>query len=136
MIVLDTNVVSEMMRERPDEQVLAWVDSAGRLHTTAVTVAEMECGVARLSDGRRRDRFAATAAQAFADLTDLVLPFDDRAARRYARIVGERERAGRSITTVDAQIASICVSRGAALATRNTSDFDGTGVGLHDPWAE
>ncbi|MGL4178046.1 MAG: type II toxin-antitoxin system VapC family toxin [Dermatophilaceae bacterium] len=136
MIVLDTNVVSEMMREQPDEHVLAWVDAAGRLYTTAITVAEVEYGIARLPDGRRKDRLAATAAQVFADLTELVLPFEDRAARRYGPIVADREREGRPITTADAQIAAICLSHGAVLATRNTAEFDGVGVGLHDPWVE
>lgn len=134
MIVIDTNVVSEMMRDNPDPNVLAWTDTAGRLHTTAVTLAEIEYGIARLPDGRRRDQLTATAAGVFADFGDVIVAFDARAARRYAGIVTGREKAGRPIATADAQIAAICASRQATLATRNISDFDGTGISLTNPW--
>ncbi len=134
MIVIDTNVVSEMMRGEPDRTVLAWADAVGRLHTTAITLAEVDYGIARLPDGRRKDRLATTAAEVFADAGDVILAFDAHAARRYARIVADRERAGRPIATADAQIAAICASREATLATRNTGDFDGTGVSLINPW--
>lgn len=134
MIVLDTNVVSEMMREAPDRNVLAWADSAGRLHTTAVTLAEVSYGIDRLPEGRRKDQLAAIAVQVFADFDEVVLPFDVRAARRYAEIVAGRERAGRPIPAADAQIAAICSSRRATLATRNTSDFEATGITLLNPW--
>lgn len=134
MIVLDTNVVSEMMRDAPDPNVLAWTDSVGRLHTTAVTLAEVGYGIARLPEGRRKDRLTATVAQAFADFDELVLPFDARAARRYAEIVAGREQTGRPITAADAQIAAICSSHRATLATRNISDFESTGIGLLNPW--
>lgn len=134
MIVLDTNVVSEMMRDEPDPSVLAWTNSVGQLHTTAVTLAEVCYGIARLPAGQRKDRLTATAAQVFADFEDVILPFDARAARRYAEIVAGRERAGRPITAADAQIAAICSARRATLATRNTSDFHATEVKLLNPW--
>ena len=134
MIVIDTNIVSEMMRDEQDHNVLAWTDTAGRLHTTAVTLAEIEYGIARLPEGRRKDRLADTAARVFADFNDVILGFDARAAHQYAGIVAGRERAGRPIASADAQIAAICVSREATLATRNTSDFDATGVNLVNPW--
>lgn len=134
MIVIDTNIISEMMREEPDRQVIAWTETVGRLHTTAVTLAEIDYGIARLPNGRRKDRLTATAAQAFADFDDVILPFDARAARRYAGIVLCRECAGRPIATADAQIAAICASRGATLATRNTDDFEATGISLLNPW--
>lgn len=134
MIVIDTNVISEMMRGEPDPQVLAWTATAGRLHTTAITLAEVEYGLARLAGGRRRDRLMATAAKVFADFDDVIVPFDARAARRYGRIVALREAAGRPMATADAQIAAICASREASLATRNTGDFDATGVRLINPW--
>jgi predicted nucleic acid-binding protein len=134
VIVIDTNVVSEMMREDPDPSVVDWADAAGRLHTTAITLAEVAYGIARLPDGRRKDRLAAVAAAVFAEFDDVVLAFDAPAARRYATIVSDRERAGRPITAADAQIAAICASREAALATRNTGDFDGTGIQVIDPW--
>ncbi len=136
MIIIDTNVVSEMMRNEPDPTVLAWTATAGRLHTTAVTLAEIEYGIARLPGGGRRDRLTATAAGLFADFGDVILAFDTRAARRYAGIVTDREKAGRPIATADAQIAAICASRKATLATRDTSDFEATGVALVNPWLD
>jgi predicted nucleic acid-binding protein len=134
VIVIDTAVVSEMMRDQPDRAVLGWADAVGRLHTTAITLAEIGYGIARLPDGRRKDRLAMTATEVFADFGDVILAFDAPAARRYAGIVAGRESSGRPITTADAQIAAICASREATLATRNTADFDGTGVSLINPW--
>ncbi|MGH9064552.1 MAG: type II toxin-antitoxin system VapC family toxin [Acidimicrobiales bacterium] len=134
MIVIDTNVVSEMERDEPDRKVLAWSETVGRLHTTAVTLAEVDYGIARLPEGRRTDRLAATAARVFADFDEVIVAFDAPAARRYGGIVAGRERAGRPIATADAQIAAICAAQGATLATRNTGDFDGTGISLVNPW--
>ena len=134
MIIIDTNVISEMMRDEPDPDVLAWTATAGRLHTTAITLAEVEYGIARLPGGRRRDQLAATAARVFADFDDVIVSFDARAARRFGAIVAGCEEVGRPIATADAQIAAICVSREARLATRNASDFDAAGVSLTNPW--
>lgn len=134
MIIIDTNVVSEMMRSEPDPAVLAWADAAGQLHTTAITVAEVEYGIARLPDGRRKDRLTTLAVEVFADFGDVILPFDTQAAHQYAEIVAGRERGGRPIATADAQIAAICASRKATLATRNTRDFDATSISLVNPW--
>lgn len=134
MIIIDTNVVSEMMRTRPDPKVLGWTSTAGRLHTTAITLAEVEYGIARLPGGRRRDQLTATAATVFADFDELIVPFDARAARRYGGIAAAREKAGRPISAADAQIAAICASREARLATRNADDFDATGISLINPW--
>lgn len=135
MIVIDTNVVSEMMRPDPDDRVSRWIETAGRLHTTAITLAEIDYGIARLPQGVRRERLAATAAVTFADFSDMVLPFDAMAARRYGAIVSGREGLGRPVSTADAQIAAICASRGATLATRNTADFEATGISLYNPWS-
>lgn len=134
MIIIDTNVISEMMRDEPDSEVLAWTARAGRLHTTAITLAEVDYGIARLPEGRHRERLAATAAEVFADFDDLVVPFDARAGRRYGGIVVARERVGRPIATADAHIAAICASRDATLATRNVADFEATGINLVNPW--
>lgn len=134
MIVIDTNIISEMMRNEPDRKVLGWTEAVGRLHTTAITLAEIDYGIARLPTGRRKERLTATAAHVFADFEDVILPFDARAARRYAWLVASREDAGQRIATADAQIAAICVSREATLATRNTRDFESTGVSLLNPW--
>ena len=134
MIVIDTNVISEMMRNEPDPHVVAWSADIGTLHTTAITLAEVDYGIARLPDGRRKDQLTKIAATLFADFSEVILPFDARAARRYGGIVVGRERAGRPIASADAQIAAICASHGATLATRNVADFDAVGVELVDPW--
>ncbi|MDN5896816.1 MAG: VapC toxin family PIN domain ribonuclease, partial [Nocardioides sp.] len=84
--------------------------------------------------GRRRDQLTSLATELFADLRDLILPFDVRAAHRYAEIVSGRDAIGRPIATADAQIAAVCAAREATLATRNTGDFESTGIDLVDPW--
>ncbi|WP_250285594.1 type II toxin-antitoxin system VapC family toxin [Frankia sp. CiP1_Cm_nod2] len=137
MIALDTNVVSELMRARADPGVIAWVDSqpADEIYLTAVALAELRYGIARLPEGRRRTDLADRLRRAVeAGFTGRVLPFDDDAAAHYADIVVGRERQGLSIVMADAQIAAICRSRSAGLATRNTKDFVHTGIDLTDPW--
>lgn len=137
MIVLDTNVVSELMRPRPAAQVLDWVDDqdAGELTITAITVAGLHYGVARLADGaHKRELDMAVRALVRDDFTDRVLSFDAAAAEHYARVAAEREGRGRPIGTADAQIAAICRSHGAALATRNVRDFEATGIHIVEPW--
>jgi toxin FitB len=136
VIVLDTNVVSELMRPAVAVPVRAWLagQRAHDLCTTAVTVAEIRYGLERRARGQRRDRLIAAADEIFGEFSELVLPFDASAAACYAVIVAGRERAGLPIDGFDAQIAAICVSRGAQLATRNVKDFGDTGVGIIDPW--
>ncbi|GAA1841264.1 type II toxin-antitoxin system VapC family toxin [Pseudonocardia ailaonensis] len=137
MIVLDTNVLSELMRADPDPVVLAWLDTtpASELATTAVTAAELRYGVARLPTGQRRTMLVGAIEGVLGeDLAGRVEPFDSDASTRYAEIVVGRERLGRPIAMADAQIAAICLARGHRLATRNTKDFDGTGVDLINPW--
>lgn len=139
MIVLDTNIVSELMRPQADRNVVAWVDkqSADDVYLTAVTTAELRYGVARLPKGRRRtdlaDRIARTIEDEFAGR---VLAFDDDAAIHYADIVAEREHQGRTIAMADALIAAICRARSAALATPNGKDFAHTGISVIDPWQQ
>ena len=137
MIVLDTNVVSEFMRATPDATVLAWLDdlAVGETATTAVTAAELFYGVARLPSGRRKVALEqAVRAMIDDDFRDRVEPFDRHAAAAYALVVADRDRLGRPISVADAQIAAICRARGAVLATRNTKDFEDTGIELIDPW--
>ena len=136
MIVLDTNVVSELMRATPSTEVVAWLrdQPAGSLLTTAVTVAEIRYGLERLPDGRRAAELRRIADETLGAFAGQVLPFDLDAANRYGVLVAERERAGRPMSALDAQIAAICLSRGASLATRNVKDFAGTGVEVQDPW--
>lgn len=138
MIVADTNVVSELMRPAPASSVVGWLrrQPALEIGTTSVTVAEVLYGIARLPDGRRRDALETMAREIFEAFADRVLPFDAVAARRYPGIVAARDAAGLPMSGFDAQIAAICASNDARLATRNTKDFAGAGIDLVDPWAE
>jgi toxin FitB len=137
VIVLDTNVISELARQVPDPGVLSWLDSldVSGLATTAISGAELRYGVARLPEGhRKRELTVVIRGILTEDFYGRVLPFDERASVRYAEIVSGRERIGRPIGVADAQIAAICRDLGATLATRNTSDFEETGIELIDPW--
>jgi predicted nucleic acid-binding protein len=137
VIILDTNVISELTRQFPDPGVVSWLDSLPAEDTaiTAVTVAELRYGVRRLPDGRRKTGLSdAVDAIINTDFHGRVEPFDLVAADQYADVVTERESIGHPISTSDAQIAAICRALSATLATRNTSDFTHTGVGLVNPW--
>ncbi len=137
MIVLDTNVISEILRPEPDDAVVAWMeDLTGDVAITAITLAELLAGLRHLPKGRRRSTLAARIDAALEPYREsrAILSFDERAADKYADILAAREQAGRPIHTAAAQIAAICRAHDAACATRNTSDFTGTGVELIDPW--
>lgn len=139
MIVLDTNVISELMRAEPAPVVVEWVDRqpTADVFLTAVTLAELLYGVARLPDGQRRTTLAEQLeAMVAEDFDHRVAAFDEWAAVHYADIVVLRERAGRPISAADAQIAAICRSHGAVLATRNSPDFTGTGITVVNPWED
>lgn len=136
MIVLDTNVVSELMRLSPDPLVVGWAERQvpAEVVTSAVTVAEIGYGIARLPAGRRRELLAAAAEEVFGAFASRVLPFDAAAAAHYATIVVAREQTGTPISGFDAQIAAICRAHSARLATRNTADFAELELELIDPW--
>ncbi len=137
MIVLDTNVLSELMRPAPSERVVRWVAAqpATSLYTTSVTQAEILHGIMLLPSGRRRIALESAAEAMFSeDFGGRVLPFGSEAAQPYARIAAERRRAGRPISHFDAQIAAIARSAGAAIATRNVADYDACGVQVINPW--
>ena len=137
MIVLDTNVISELTRQVPEPAVLSWLNAwpAAEVATTAITAAELLYGIARLPGGHRKTALSAAVHGLLADdFRGRVLPFDDRAAPQYAGIVSGRDRLGRPIGVADAQIAAICRASGAELATRNVDDFEDTGIGLINPW--
>ena len=137
MIVLDTNVISEIFRPRPDARVVAWLEAlTGDVAITAITLAELLAGVRRLPDGARKRTLAGRIESVVTPYRDgrSVLAFDDAAANRYADILAARESAGSPISTADAQIAAICRVHDATCATRNTKDFEHTGVELVDPW--
>ena len=138
MVVIDTNVVSELMRLTPAPAVMAWFsgqDSA-ELYLTAVSEAELRAGAAILPAGRRRDRLATEVdAVVRQDFAGRVLPFDSAAARAYAVIAASRRSAGRPILEADCQIAAIARARNAAIATRNAADFAHCGIAVIDPWS-
>ena len=137
MILLDTNVLSELMRPRPSAAVVGWVAAqpAASLHTTSITQAEILHGLMLLPAGRRRRALEEAARAMFAeDFEDRILGFGSDAALPYAQIASDRRRAGRPISHFDAQIAAVARSTGAIVATRNTEDFDGCGVTVVNPW--
>jgi hypothetical protein len=137
VIVVDTNVVSELMKPRPSSVVQAWALDRGRdeLRITAITVAEILYGIERLPKGKRRTALRQTAVDVFSRFADDILAFDAAAATIYAQIVERRDRLGAPISGYDAQIAAICRTHGASLATRNVKDFADLGVDLIDPWS-
>lgn len=138
MIVLDTNVISEFMRLEPEPRVLAWIDAqpAMDLAVSAVTVAEILHGIARLPSGKRKQKLEAHAMAMFEeDFAGRILPFDAHAAVEYATLVAECEAKGRAGSMADAQIAAICRNHGAVIATRNVKDFEYTGVEVINPWS-
>lgn len=136
MIIVDTNVTSELMRTAPSPSVVTWMRSrsAAELFTTAITVAEIRYGIERLPEGRRTALLRTAAEDVFSGFAEHILRFDAAAAAVYAQIVAGRERAGAPINGFDAQIAAICRTHGAVLATRNVRDFEGTGIDVADPW--
>jgi predicted nucleic acid-binding protein len=137
VIVLDTNVLSALMRDRPDAAVLAWMDRlpAESLWTTSITLYELHYGVALLTAGRRRksleDRLRRMIDE---DLENRVLDFDVAAALEAAELAAERQRAGRPVDIRDTQIAGIVRARRGAVATRNVRHFQDAGIDVVDPW--
>ena len=139
MIVLDTNVLSELLRPAPEPRVLTWLANQPRasLFTTAVTQGEILYGIRLLPDGQCRRKLAEAALAIFnEDFAGRVLSFDGDAAGAYAEIGTSRRAAGRPISQFDAMIAAMTRSRGATLATRNAKDFEGCGIDVVNPWAE
>lgn len=137
MIILDTNVLSELMRPVPDARVRAWGSGkpASELCTTAITVAEIRHGIERLPGGRRKEGLLAAALELFSAFGDLIQPFDAAAAAWFGPVMTARASLGLPIDGFDAQIAAICRTHSAALATRNVKDFRDTGVDIIDPWS-
>ena len=137
MIILDTNVLSELMRPTPSPRVVAWVakQPATELFTTSVTEAEIFYGLELRTRGKRREGLLAAAEAMFAeDLAGRVLGFDGEAARAFSKIAARRRALGKPISHADARIAAITQVRAAKLATRNVADFKDCGVDVVDPW--
>ena len=136
-VLLDTNVVSELIRKTPDPAVETW--AAGRsledLFFSAVGEAELRYGAAILPAGRRRKSLVSGIERMLRDaFEDRILPFDSDAARAYADIAAARRSTGRPIAPADCQIAAIARSRDMAVATRNVRDFEALDIEVVDPW--
>ena len=139
MIVLDTSVVSELMRPDPSSNVVDWVagQAVPRLHLSTISEAELRYGMEILPAGERRTRLLDEVEGMLSeDFAGRILPFDSAAAHAYAVIAAARRAAGRPINHADCQIAAIARCRGASVATRDVADFEGSGIDLIDPWAD
>ncbi len=137
MIVLDTNVLSELMRPNAADPVARWISDhfVAQLFITTVTQAEIYLGIELLPPGRRKSGLLETAERFFAeDFSGRILPFDEAAAVQFGRISAARRSQGRPVSDMDAQIAAIAFSMSFAVATRNVPDFENCGVTIIDPW--
>jgi toxin FitB len=138
MTILDTNVLSELMKPKPSPRVVAWVakQPAAEMFTTSITEAEIFCGIELLTRGKRREGLLAAAEAMFAeDLAGRIFEFGSEAVRVFSKIAADRRALGRPISHADAQIAAIAQTRRAKLATRNVEDFADCGLDVLDPWS-
>lgn len=137
MFILDTNVLSELLKPLPDAAVVEWVEKQPRsqVFTTAITQAEIAYGLALLPKSAHRQKLSSAALAIFdEELADKVLPFDYRAASHYGDIAARRRAAGRPISQLDAMIASIVHAHQGSLATRNVKDFVDCEIAMINPW--
>jgi toxin FitB len=135
--VLDTNVISELMRAEPDPVVFAWIAAQPRtaLYTTSLTHAEVLAGIAIMPEGRRRSALAETAELMFGEeFRDRILPFTADAAKAYARIFASRRQTGKPIETADLIVAATVHAYNAVVVTRDLGGFEGCGLTLINPW--
>ena len=139
MFLLDTNVLSELMKSSPEVKVMQWMNgmTAGECFISSVTRAEIELGIALLPDGKRKKSLSRAAKSMFAEFPDRCLSFDGIAASKYAEIVADRTRIGRPVSVEDAQIAAIALAHKMTLATRNSRDFEHIkGLSIVNPWLQ
>jgi predicted nucleic acid-binding protein len=139
MLMLDTNMLSEIMRGEPDRKIADWMvrQPSDELFTAAVCQAEILSGLAIMPNGRRRTDLEEAARAMFADeFSGRILPFDMAAASAYAEVFAARRKAGRPGGTIDLMLAAIARVRGASIVTRNVADYEGAGVPIVNPWAE
>jgi predicted nucleic acid-binding protein len=138
LIILDTNVISEPLKPRPDAAVLRWLDrqSPATLYVTTISQAELLAGVAALPAGKRRTELRKVVEKGLTSLfANRILPFGERSAEAYAQVVTTANGAGNPIDFADAAIGAIAVEHNFILATRNVGDFKGTSVKLLNPWS-
>lgn len=137
MIILDTNVISELMRVTPEPKVIDWLErqQASNLAITAIAIAEIQRGILRLPEGKKKialqEGFRQFIASAF---SGRVIPFDEGAALEYGVIAASREKAGFNTDAVDLMIVAIAKYHNASVATRNIKDFKGCDVAIINPW--
>lgn len=139
MIVLDTNVISEVVKSSPNAAVMDWLKSQPQssVFTTTICEAEILYGLALLPKGRRRTTLQSAVDGILREaLREHILPFDSAAAAVYPELIVSRRAAGRPISQADAQIAAIVVAHGAALATRNATDFEQCRIRVINPWIQ
>ena len=136
MIILDTNVLSALMRQSPDPKVVAWLDRQPRssIWTTAISVLEVRFGLEITSSGKRRSSLVRASDALLAAIGGRVAPFDAGAAEAASDLMASRHRKGRPGDLRDTMIAGIAVARHAALATRNVAHFEDISVPLINPW--
>ncbi|ACB51493.1 StbB-like plasmid stabilization protein [Crocosphaera subtropica ATCC 51142] len=137
MIILDTNVLSELMKRNGSEKVRTWASQYPiiTLWTTTITQAEILYGIALLPEGKRHDDLQKAAELMFLEeFAGRVLSFDEKAAIAFAEIAFQRRRNGKPISQADAQIAAICRANKATIATRNVADFEDCGIEIINPW--
>ncbi|MBY5788424.1 type II toxin-antitoxin system VapC family toxin [Rhizobium leguminosarum] len=138
-LLLDTNVLSEVTRPRPDARVLQWLDSLDedRSFISVVSIAEIRRGVALMESGRKRDALAEWLAQDLPQrFEQRVTPFDQPVAIVWGDLMGLAKRSGRGLSSMDGLIAATAIAHDLTLATRNIKDFEGFGIELVDPWME
>lgn len=137
MILLDTNILSELMRTDGSKRVIAWLDlqATSSLFICAITRAEIELGLCLLPDGKRKDKLKRAALEMFDEFEGRCLSFEENSAIQYAQLVAHRQKSGRPISVEDAQISAIALAHGMKLATRNTRDFTSIEeLELVNPW--
>jgi predicted nucleic acid-binding protein len=138
MIVLDTNVISELQGRRHSELILRWLDryDSAVVFLTAIAMAEIHFGIALLEPGARRESLSQAFSRIEEEFSGRILGFTHNVASRYGRLSAQRQKEGRPMETKDAMIAAICLSHDATLATRNTKDFEGLDLKLVNPFEE
>jgi predicted nucleic acid-binding protein len=137
VILLDTNILSELMRTDGSKRVIAWLDlqATSSLFICAITRAEIELGLCLLPDGKRKDKLKRAALEMFDEFEGRCLSFEENSAIQYAQLVAHRQKSGRPISVEDAQISAIALAHGMKLATRNTRDFTSIEeLELVNPW--
>ena len=135
MILVDTNVLSELTRPKPEPRVVAWLEvNEPSLALPAIALAELRYGIARLPDGRRRSGLLRFWQATCAQFRGRIFSFDERSAERYGDVAADAERAGRRLNIQDGQIAAIALVHGMRVATRNVGHFEPAGVVIVNPW--